>query len=256
MTIFQKEYKTAINNILKDVYGGTDYWGKGNRGNEGIIKPITDKDDPNWSNYNFINTHYTVRDNVVEPFVRQNGFKEDIEPNKSYKDSQNNRDYFRILWLKRNELFGSNSKHAPEIIGLINKTRGRGEERESLVGEILNKLPFLDVEMRGAAGSTEDFGGTDAIVNYKGRDYKTQIKPFSTYQKFDDYFVIKTKLIREYKQPLMIFGKKSGEEYHILCFWNRGFEISDDLVKIPTKNMFLAVNFNRSTKKLKYKLND
>jgi len=256
MTIFQREYKTAINNILKDIYNGTEYWGKGDRGNQGVIKPITELDDPVWSNYNFINTHYSVRDEIVEPFVRQNGFNKDIEPNKSYKDSDSNREYFRILWLKRYELFGPESKLAPEIVGLINKTRGRGQEREDLVGEILNKLPFLDVEMRGAAGSSEDFAGTDAIVNYKGRDFTAQIKPFTSYQSNDKGFFINTKLIRRYTQDLLIFGKKSGGEYHIMVFWNKKNKITDSGVVFPKNDFFLAVNYKTKEKKLNYKLND
>ena len=66
---FENDYKVAINNILKDLYKDTEYWGVGPAGNQGIIKPITDSDDPKWSNYNFINTHWTVRDKVVNPFL-------------------------------------------------------------------------------------------------------------------------------------------------------------------------------------------
>ena len=256
MTIFQDEYKKAINNIIKDVYGNTEYWGVGEQGNEGIIKPITDDDDTTWSNYNFINTHWSVRDDVVEPFVRQNGFSEDLELNKSYKDSEPNRKYFSILWNKRHELFGPDSPLAKDIIGHTNRSRGHGQNREESVGKILNQLPFLDVELRGAAGSSEDFAGTDAIINFKGKDYTAQIKPFTSYQRFDDRFDINTKLIRKYKQDFMVFSKKSGNEYHIMVFWNSGNKIGDGVVSFPIKDMFLMVNYNKKTKKLKYKSND
>jgi hypothetical protein len=256
MTIFQREYKTAINNILKDIYNGTEYWGKGEKGNTGMIKPITELDDPNWSNYNFINTHYSVRDEVVEPFVRQNGYHGDIEANKSYKDSPSNREYFRILWLKRHELFGPESKHAPEIIGWVNKTRGRGQEREDLVGGILNRLPFLDVEMRGAAGSSEDFAGTDAIINYKGKDFTAQIKPFNSYQVNDKGFFVNTKLIRKYTQDFLVFGKKGNNEYHIMIFWNKNNKITDGGVLFPKNDFFLAVNYKIKEKKMSYKINN
>jgi hypothetical protein len=256
MTIFQDEYKKAINNILKDIYGNTEYWGRGKQGNQGIVKPINDDDDTEWSNYNFINTHWSVRDDVVEPFVRQNGFDGELELNKSYKDSPDNRKYFTILWTKRHELFGPDSPLVKDIIGHINRSRGHGDDREKAVGKILNQLPFLDVEIRGAAGSLEDFAGTDAVINYKGSDYTAQIKPFTAYQKNGDVFNIHTKLIRKYNQDLMVFGKKSGNEYHIMLFWNRVNKIGDGVVSFPVNDMFMMVNYDKKTKKLKYKVND
>ncbi len=256
MNIFQEEYKIAINNIIKDIYQNTPYWGRGSRGSEGVIKPITEDDDPNWSNFNFINTHYTVREEVVEPFIRQKGFNKDIELSSSYKDSEVNREYFRLLWLNRYELFGPESRYAPEIIEHINITRGKGDKRETLTGKILNGLPFLDVDIRGSAGSFEDFMGTDAIINYKGRDYTAQIKPFTSYQVNNDKYYIQTRASRKYDQDLMIFTKKSDNEYHILIFWNRGYEIDqNENLYFSKDDFFLAVNYNIDNKKLRYKLN-
>lgn len=256
MSNFQNDFKVAVNNILKDLYSGTDYWGGGDKGNVGIIKPITDNDDPNWSNYNFINTHWTVRDNIVEPFIRQKGFKDNIEKNKSYKDSDSNREYFRLLWLNRDELFSPDSNYADEIVDAINVTRGKGDERESLIGKILNRLPFLDVEIRGAAGSSEDFSGTDAIINFKGKDYTAQIKGFNSYQKGKDTFLINLKLERKYKQDFYVFSKKSGNEYHIMVFWNRRNKITDRGILFPSDDLFLAVNYKMKEKKITYKLKD
>lgn len=256
MANFTNEYKIAVNNILKDIYGGTEYWGTGKMGTEGIIKPITDKDDPEWSNYNFINTHYTVRDEVVEPFIRQKGFDSDIEPNKSYKDSPSNRNYFSIMWKNRQDLFGLSSPLTDEIVGHINKTRKRGQNREDLVGKALNSLPFLDVDIRGAAGSLEDFYGTDAIVNYRGRKYTAQIKPFSSYQDNGESITINTTLTRVYKQDLLVFSKESGEEYHILVIWNRGVDIMGDHLTFPKESLFLGVNYNTEKNKINYKINN
>jgi hypothetical protein len=256
MNIFQGEYKTAINNILKDIYEDTEYWGEGEKGNLGIIKPITKDDDPNWSNYNFINTHYIVRDDIVEPFVRQKGFKEDIELNRSYKDSDINREYFRILWLNRHELFGPESSLTSEIVKTVNKTRKPGQKRENTVFTVLNKLPFLDIEMRGAAGSSEDFSGTDAIITYRGSDYTTQIKNFYSYQKLEKGFFVNLKMIRKYKQDLYLFSRQSGDEYHILIFKNRTNRITENGIFFPSSDFFLAVNYKMKDNKISYKLND
>ena len=110
--------------------------------------------------------------------------------------------------------------------------------------------------MRGAAGSPEDFAGTDAIINYKGSDYTAQIKPFSSYQKSEDKFFVNTKLIRKYKQDFMVFGKKSGNEYHILIFKNNKSKIVDNGVYFSASDFFLAVNYKMKDKKISYKLND
>ena len=67
---FENDYKVAINNILREIYGNTQYWGVGAAGNGGIIRPLNDTDDPKWSNYNFINTHYIVRDKIVIPYLK------------------------------------------------------------------------------------------------------------------------------------------------------------------------------------------
>jgi hypothetical protein len=94
---FENDYKVAINNILKNIYENTEYWGVGFAKNEGIVKPLTDEDDPNWSNYNFINTHYIVRDKVVIPYLKNIGdFTIDFD--KTYTEDTGHRDLFRLLW--------------------------------------------------------------------------------------------------------------------------------------------------------------
>ena len=117
---FKDDYKTVINKILKDIYKNTEYWGVGKAGNEGIIKPITDEDDPNWSNYNFINTNYLVRDNIVIPYLRKISYFT-INQTQSYLDDEGNRDFFKLLWSERQNIFGLNSSLKNSIIELINK---------------------------------------------------------------------------------------------------------------------------------------
>ena len=105
---FKDDYKTVINKILKDIYKNTEYWGVGKAGNEGIVKPITDNDDPDWSNYNFINTNYSVRDNIVIPYLKKISYFT-INQTQSYLDDEGNRDFFKLLWSERQNIFGLNS---------------------------------------------------------------------------------------------------------------------------------------------------
>ena len=138
-TKFEKDYKVAINNIIKDIYENTEYWGVGFAGNEGIVKPLTDEDDPNWSNYNFINTHYIVRDKVVIPYLKNIG-DFTIDFNKTYTEDEGNRNFFRLLWRERQNIFGPNSTLKNNIVNTVNKTRRSGVKRENFV-----KIVFFSI---------------------------------------------------------------------------------------------------------------
>jgi hypothetical protein len=159
-----------------------------------------------------------------------------------------------LLWLNREELFSPDSKYADDIIKDINRTRGSGSDREESISTILNKLPFLSLELRGAAGSVEDFSGTDAIITHNGIDHTAQIKPFKSYEDLGEEYLVNTKVIRKYKQDFLVFGKKQGDEYRILVFWNKDNEMKNGNILFPKKDLFLAVCFNRKENKLKYKL--
>jgi hypothetical protein len=254
MLIFDKEYSDLINDIISDIYSNTEYWGKNENGRFGVIKPITKNDHPTWSNYNFINTHYTVRNKVVDPYVKTTGFRGVINKKESYKTNNINKQYFDLLWDNRLVIFGPESKFSDMIIDLINKTRSRGDEREVNVETILNKLDFMKVKLKSGYGSAEDFSGVDAAVNFSGVDYTAQIKPFLSYTKADGGFLIRTKLNRSYKQDIMIFSKKHNDEYHIVCFWNSQGNLLGEEVFFSRENLFLAVNYNNKTDNIKYKL--
>lgn len=252
---FENDYKRAINNILKDIYQNTEYWGIGPAGNEGIIKPITNSDDPNWSNYNFINTHWSVRDKVVNPFLGN----PPIERNKKYTESENNSNYFRNLWRNREEIFGLDSPLRDRIVEEINKTRKRGNERESYVALTLESISDVKVDTVAQAGGTEDFQGIDLRV-ISGNDIlpsgTAQVKPFRGITKSKEYWFIDTDLRREYNTDYMIFGKLSGMEYHVAVFLNnpKHFKfLNSGKLAIPREYCKLLINYNIVSKKSNYK---
>ena len=252
---FENDYKVAINNIIRDLYRGTEYWGVGPAGNEGIIKPITDSDDPKWSNYNFINTHWSVRDKVVNPFLGNLP----IERDKKYTESESNSNYFRSLWKNRKEIFGLDSPLRDRIVEEINKTRKRGSERESYVALALQSVPNITVDTVAQAGGTEDFQGIDLKIESENTVVPSgtaQVKPFRGITRNKEYWFVDTDLRRRYNTDYMIFGKLDGMEYHVAVFLNN----PDDFVflpsgklAIPKKDCKLLINYNIISKKSDFK---
>lgn len=256
---FEKEYKIAINNILRDLYRGTEYWGVGPAGNEGIIKPITDSDDPDWSYYNFINTHYSVRDKVVNPALGDLP----IEMDKKHTESDVNREYFRALWKNRREIFGPDSTYKDRIIDAVSKTRKQGTEREFYVALALKSIRNIEVDTVAQAGGTEDFKGTDLKI-ISNNDFvlpsgTAQVKSFRGLTKNEEFWFVDTDLRRKYTTNYMIFGKISGMEYHVAVFINNPDDftfLSDGKLAIPKEDCKLLINYNLITKKSVYKSMD
>jgi len=257
-SIFDTEYKTVINNILKDIYRGTEYWGVGKAGNEGIIKPITNEDDPTWSNYNFINSHWTVKEDIVIPYLRKL-YDVTFEKNRSYKESKINADFFKALWDAKEELFSPDSNLRNEIVKAINKTRTKGTERENYVKLALETLNGVTVEPIAEAGSTQDFMGTDLIIHSHNPSFNNltaQVKPFRNLTNDNNSWFVETNALRrEYTQDLMIFGKLSGQEYHVAIFKNEPklFTIEENRIIIPKNLIVLLINYNILSKKSKFK---
>ena len=253
---FDNDYKVVINNILKDIYGNTAYWGVGSAGNEGIVRPLTDEDNPNWSNYNFINTNYIVRNKVIMPYLKSiSDFNIDFD--KTYTEDEGNRNFFRLLWQEKENIFGPNSSLKNNIIKAINKTRGSGDKRENFVKVALESLPDTKVEMISEAGGSLDFAGVDMTINsnhngFPKQSSTAQVKPFQNISKGKKYwYVLTDALKRDYNTDLIIFGKQSGQEYHVAIFENKPkrFIFESDRVIIPIDLCRILINYNVITAK-------
>jgi hypothetical protein len=255
-TKFENDYKVAISNIIKDIYENTPYWGIGSAGNEGVVRPLTDEDDLNWSNYNFINTHYIVRDKIVIPYLKNIG-DFTIDFNKSYTEDEGNRNFFRLLWQERQNIFGPNSTLKNNIVNTVNKTRRSGVKRENFVKIVLESLPETKVTMVSEAGGSLDFAGIDMSIesNYNGFPRKSstaQVKTFENLSKGKKYWYVSTdSLRRDYNTDLIIFGKQSGQEYHVAVFDNqpKKFIFESDRVIIPIDLCKILINYNAITAK-------
>src|SRR3990167_704513 len=70
-SLFYNDMISIMKKILKDLYENTEYWGKSEYGVEGINKPITNQDNEEWSNYNFINTNTSTIWKVIDPHMKE-----------------------------------------------------------------------------------------------------------------------------------------------------------------------------------------
>jgi len=252
-SLFEKDYEKAIYNILKIMYGNTDYWGTNSYGNEGIVKPITENDDPKWSNYNFINSHYIVRDKIVIPYLKSIA-EIQINPNATYDMDEGNRNFFRLLLAEKDNLFGLNSRFKDEIIRLINNTRRRGNERENYVRKVLESIPETKVSMLSGAGSSTDFAGYDISIHSNSNVFfkkssTAQVKKFNNLTKGEKNWYVRTDLKSEYKTDLLIFGKEDGQEYHLAIFENNPeiIKVESGRVIIPLSLRAILINHNLIT---------
>jgi hypothetical protein len=79
-----------------------------------------------------------------------------------------------------------------------------------------------------------------------------QVKPFESISKGKkNWYVITDSLKREYTTDLMVFGKKSGQEYHLAIFQNepKRFVIESGRVIIPIDLCKTLINYNAITGK-------
>lgn len=259
---FDDDYSVAIGNILKNLYGNTDYWGVSKDGNPGIVKPITKDDDPNWSNYNFINTHWTVRNKIIFPYIERinPSLVKDLDFKAEYTENPINREFFRTLWLERENIFGLNSPLKDGIIDAINVTRGSGERRENFTKLALESVPGFEVNKIAQAGGSSDFAGVDLHIKSTNnilpkKSSTAQVKPFSNLYPNKKNWYVYTKLIRPYTTDLMIFTKQEGVNIHVAVFLNdsKRFVVESDRVIIPSDMVKLLINYNYRTKKSTYK---
>jgi len=252
---FENDYKNAVNNILKEIYGETEYWGTGPAGNQGIVKPLNDDDDSDWSNYNFINTHWIVRDSIITPFLGNLP----IDKNLKYSVSDNNTNFFRALYKRKDEIFGPDSPLKGRIIKAINGTRKSGTKREGFVKIALESIEGVTVNMIAEAGGTEDFKGIDITIESTNNVLPSgsgQVKPFKGIKTDKNYWYVDADVRRAYTTDYMIFGKQEGMKYHVAVFKNepKTFHFLDNgLIAIPKNLIKLLLNYNLISKKSEFK---
>lgn len=272
---FDKDMIPIMNKILKELYKGTKYWGKSEYGVEGIVKPITLEDDPNWSNYNFINTNYSTINNIIIPYMKElfktGKYKiencmnfphivydksvEDFEPD----DYNPNKYFFTLMKLMKEKLFGLNSSIKNDIISTINKTRGKGLRLEDyLIKSLINSGITDDAEKSSGPGNPSDFEGTDIILTLNNKKQEGQVKSLISINEKNNNYIIKSLMIGDkiYSQDLLIFSKEIEKDkiYEFYVFNNPKDEINKidkNLYSIDKKYLLYGLKYDNGKIKIK-----
>jgi hypothetical protein len=249
---FRGEYIKRVNIILRNIYGETEFWGVNENGVSGLVKPVNESDDKEWSNYNFLNSHTTCLEKIIFPHLKSivkskdNVELEMWEPDKG-DESEKNVNFFRNLWKYREEIFGLSSVIKDDIVKEINFTRNRGKRTENKLIEILNKVSIIsDVEDHSGDGDLVDFSGLDVSFTYDNKKRECQVKTASKVVDMGDFYRITSKIDRIYTQNTLIFGTEHYNEFKYYVFQNKGildeqeknvYDFSkDDLLLIITES--------------------
>ena len=231
---------SIMKKILKDLYENTEYWGKSEYGVEGIIKPITNQDNEEWSNYNFINTNTSTIWKVIDPHMKElyetgnykiNGCLNFPIPNNNKGIEEFNEDeynpnkyWFEFMWEMREELYGLNSKIKDDIISTINITRGKGNRLENYLVKSLNDSEITnDAEISGGAGNPSDFKGIDVTFTLNGQRKEAQVKSLIDISEIENDYLIKSLMLDKiYPQDILILSKEieQNEIYEFYIFNN------------------------------------
>jgi len=215
--MFIEDYKDVINKIVKEQF--KDFYSEEKRG---VVKPLTEKDNPTWSNINFINTHYTTFQKVVLPYLEKiSGKKFGYEQQKTRLDSKKNNDLLNMIWYYRNDMFSPNSPLIPQIIDFITFSRERGSKTEKIVESRLNEV-YERIKVTSGDGSVIDFIGQDIIIDGKTGQIK-KVKSVKEGEKV--YFINLNQFAKDYKQDLFIFHDNDDK---IWIFENKGVKIKNN----------------------------
>jgi hypothetical protein len=228
--MFIEDYKDLINKIVKEEF--KPFYSEEKRG---VIKPLTENDNPNWSNINFINTHYSVFKKVVLPYLEKiSGKKYKYEEDKTRLKSKNNNDLLNMIWYYRKDMFSPTSPLIPEIIDYINFSRKKGKDSEEKVELKLSEI-YERVKLTSGDGSLIDFSGQDIIINGKTGQVK-KVKSIKEGEKV--YFVNLSQFAKPYKQDLFIF---LDNEEKIWVFENKEVKIKNNSYLIGKDNLLKTI---------------
>jgi hypothetical protein len=145
-----------------------------------------------------------------------------------------------ILNRYRDRIFPK-SNTLDNIWSLLGATHGKGEKLENEIVKRLNdKLGKGTARVEAGLGISSDIGGLDAIINLRGTEYTSQIKPFESITLLDGFFIVKIDgRVSSYNTDLLVFGKLNKSIY---IFKNENVDSVSDFYKIPQENLLLKVD--------------
>jgi len=172
--LFVNEMKNLVNKKVREIYGGTEYWGKEER-REGVVKAVTENDRDGWSNVNFINTNISaykvIERYMIKSFTRDIACDKFLNLNKLTSEHKYN--YYLYKYVEKNAevLLSPGSDCLNDIIDAINKTRDWGEDAEEKAMLVLSKMN-KKIDKVSGDGEVEDFKGVDCLIDGKTAQIK------------------------------------------------------------------------------------
>ena len=169
---FINEMKDLVNNLVREIYAGTDYW---STPDNGVVNPVTENDREGWSSINFINTntraHKILEREMIKSLTRDIACDKFIDYNKLSGEHKYN--YYLLKYVEKHgkDLLSPDSDCLVEIIDAINETRDWGNDAEERAGYVLTKMNH-EVDKVSGDGKIEDFKGLDCLVDGKTAQIK------------------------------------------------------------------------------------
>lgn len=228
---FTSSYRDKVFDILKDLYGSSNWSTEGDRGPKGeggVVNIHTvydllkkrglddyEEEGGDWSILNYFDTNPKVRGFVVLVWEKETGKK---------LDTEEKLEEF-LTWMDNNKerLFKSgkllNHMIKTNITSLYNGELNERKAYEEIL-KLLEKLPNWELSKRFLPGSSSDRKGVDIIMKNKktGKEAKFQVKPLASMTKTDDgYKVISYNISDlEYKPvDYFVFASKDSDDVFI-----------------------------------------
>jgi len=250
---------SAIRETLKNVYKGTNFWGKiqnpdnNCETNEGVIYlyPHLEGQDE-WSIINRFDTNTIVRNELIRRFIEENNDEEYSE--KKF-----------IQWIDDNgeKLFKNIGKngYTTKLVSLNSKTIEKGNRNEMFTIDVLkNYFGNSAVIKRFCSGDRRDtIEGKDISVEINGKQYHIQVKPFESINSYvdkyegDTFFRVKSRFkISKYSEKnvdILFLVNYSKSEY--VAFSNekrRIVQTSDDYINFYEPWLMSNIQFKTDKK--------
>lgn len=228
---FTSSYRDKVFDILKDLYGSSNWSTEGDRGPKGgggVVNIHTvydllkqrglddyEEEGGDWSILNYFDTNPKVRGFVVLVWEKETGKK---------LDTEEKLEEF-LTWMDNNKerLFKSgkllNHMIKTNITSLYNGELNERKAYEEIL-KLLEKLPNWELSKRFLPGSSSDRQGIDIIMKNKitGKEAKFQVKPLVSMTKTDEgYKVISYNISGlEYKPvDYFVFASKDSDDVFI-----------------------------------------
>jgi hypothetical protein len=189
-------YVRGINNIMKSIYEPLGKWI--NKGRGGVMRLDWEEQPENWSKLNFVNSHYSALNAIVNWFNKKM-YNGEINDRQFYffdNDYGWDREIKRLLRYineYKEELFlDTSSEIFQHIVQLVGGTIKIGDQFEADVIRVLSREQKDATNFRTLErGDEKDlFEGSDVLFDYNNKTYIIQVKPTSSVKLINGSWIV------------------------------------------------------------------